>query len=85
MTVESVVAALKERPRGTALIVAGDLNTSLLDPENDGRGTEIATALTEAGLKDMAAHFLPRQHRWGWEGQTWSMVREIKVFRYRKD
>ena len=64
-TIESVVAALKERPRGTALIVAGDLNTTLTDPENDRRGIEIAVALTEAGFEDMAAHFLPRQRRWG--------------------
>ena len=63
--IESFVAVLKERPRVTTLIVAGDLNTTLADPENDGRGTEIATALTEAGLEDMAAHFLPRQRRWG--------------------
>ena len=61
LTIESVVAALKERTRGTALIVAGDLNTTLSEPGNDGRGTEIAAALTEAVLEDMAAHFLPRQ------------------------
>ena len=38
-TIESVVAALKERPRVTALIVAGVLNTTLSDPEKNGRGT----------------------------------------------
>ena len=69
-TIESVVAALKERPRGTAPAVAGDLNTTLADPENDRRGTEIAVALTEAGLEDMAAHFLPRRRRWGLERRT---------------
>ena len=73
--IESVVTALKERPRGTTLIVAGYLNTTLSDPENDGRGTEKTAALTEAGLKDMAAHFLLRQHRWVRERRTWSMVR----------
>ena len=73
-TIESVGAALKKRPRGTALIVAGDINTTLADPENNGRGTEIAAALTEAGLEDMSAHFLPRQRRWGWERRTWNMV-----------
>ena len=31
-TIESVIAALKERPKGTALAVAGDLNTALDDP-----------------------------------------------------
>ena len=38
-TIESVVAALKERPQGTALLVARDLNTTLTDMENDRRGT----------------------------------------------
>ena len=46
-TIESGVAALKERLRGTALMVEGDLNTTLTDPENDRMGTEIAVALTE--------------------------------------
>ena len=31
-TIESVVAALKERPRGTTLIVAGDLTHNLVRP-----------------------------------------------------
>ena len=84
-TIESVVAALKERPKGTALVVAGGLNTALDDPENDRRGTEIAAALAEAGLEDMTAHFLPRRQRWGRERRTWSMVREGKVVRSRTD
>ena len=45
LTIKSFVAALKERPWGTALIVAGDLNTTLFSPEKDRRGTEIAAAL----------------------------------------
>ena len=36
-TRESVVAVLKEMPKGTALVVAGDLNTALDDPEKDRR------------------------------------------------
>ena len=31
-TIESVVAALKEQPRGAALMVAGYLNTTLTEP-----------------------------------------------------
>ena len=77
----SVVAALKGSLKGTALVVAGDLNTALDDPKNDRRGTEIAAALTEADLADMTAHFLPRRQRWGREQQTWIMVREGKVVR----
>ena len=64
-TIERVVTALGDQPKGTALVVAGDLNTDLGDVECDGRGEEIAVAITEAGLEDMAAHFLPRKRRWG--------------------
>ena len=65
--------------------MAGELNTALDDPENDRRGTEIASALTEAGLEDMTAHFLPWRRRWGQERRTWSMVQEGKVVRSRTD
>ena len=84
-TIESVVAALKDRPKGTALVVTGDLNTELEEPENDRRGKEIAAAMTEAGVEDMTAHFLPQRRRWGRERRTWSMVREDKVVRSRRD
>ena len=70
-TIESVVAALKERPRCAALLVAGDLNRTLIEPENDRRGTYIAAALTEEGLEDMANHFLPRQRTWGRDHDTY--------------
>ena len=49
-TIERVVTALGDQPRGTALIVAGGFNTDLGEMASDGRGTEIAEALTEAGL-----------------------------------
>ena len=74
-TIESVVAALKERPRGAALLVTGDLNTTLTEPDNDRRGTDIAASLTEEGINDMATHFLPCQLKWDRERRTWSMVR----------
>ena len=85
LTKDSVVAALKERPRGTALVVVGDLNKTLDDPESDRSGTEIASALMEAGLEDMAAHFLPRWCRWGQERRRWSMAREGNVVRSRTE
>ena len=77
--------ALGDQPRGTILVVAGDFNTDLGETEIDGRGTEIVAALTEAGVEDMTAHFLPRKRRWGRERRTWSMVRERKVIRSRTD
>ena len=78
-TIERVVTALGDQPRGTALVVAGVFNTGLGETESKGRGTKIAAALTEAGVEDMAAHFLPRKRRWGRERRAWSMVREGKV------
>ena len=84
-TIERVITAMGDQPRGTALIVAGDLNTYLGDTECDGRGTEIAAAITEAGLEDMTAHFLPRKRRWGRERRTWAMVRGGEAIRSRTD
>ena len=85
LTVDIVVAALKERPRGAALLVAVDLNTTLMEPENYQRGTDIAAAMTEEGLEDTATHFLPRRHTWGRERRTRSRFREEKVVRSRTD
>ena len=45
-TIESVVAALKERRRGATLLVAGDINTTLTELENYRRGMDKAAALT---------------------------------------
>ena len=70
LTIDRVIAAPKDRPKGTALVVAGDLNKELEDPENDRRGPEIAAAMTAAGVEDMTAHFLPRRRRWGREPTT---------------
>ena len=50
-TIERVVTALGDQPRSTALLVVGDLNTDLGAVENNRRGLEIATAMTEAGAK----------------------------------
>ena len=50
-TIERVVTALGDHPRGTALIVAGDLNTDLGYMSCDVRGSEMAAAIAEAGLK----------------------------------
>ena len=74
-TIERVVTALGDQPRGTDLLVAGDLNTYLGATENDRRGSEITAEMTEAGVEDMTAHFLPRKRPRGRERRTWSMVR----------
>ena len=54
LTIDCVFAALKERPQGSELLVAGDFNTNLDQPEGDRREKEIAAAW----LEDMSAQFL---------------------------
>ena len=43
--------------------MAGDLNTDLEDSESDKRGSEIAEAMTEAGVEEMTVHFLLRKRK----------------------
>ena len=84
-TTERVVAALKERPWGVTLMVAGELNTTLMEPENDQGGTDIVAALTVEGFEDMTTQFLPFRRTWGQERRTWIMIIEGKVVRSRTD
>ena len=84
-TIERVVTVLGDRPKGTALIVAGYLNMDLEDLESNRRETEIVAAMTAAGVEDMTEHFLPRKCRWGRERRTWSMVWEGKLVRSRTE
>ena len=84
-TIESVVTALKARPRGAELLVVGDFNVKLLELEDDQRGEEIAAALAAEGLKDMLAHFLPRRRSWCRDRTTWSMIPAGREVRSRTD
>ena len=59
--IESVVAALKDRPRGSELLVAGDLNAKLDHLDGYQREEAIAAELTAEELEDMSDHFLPPQ------------------------
>ena len=59
-TVERVVEAIRKKPRGAELLVAGNFNADIAAPEGDWRAENIATELATAGLEDMARHFLPR-------------------------
>ena len=85
MTIESVIATLKERPRVSELLVSGDLNANLNQPEGDHREKEISMALTVAVLEDMSVHFLPRWRPWCQYGRMWSMVRLGREMRSRTD
>ena len=63
-TIESVVAALKYRPRGAELLVAVYFNAKFLDPESNQRGEDIAAALATEVLEDILVHSLPRRRPW---------------------
>ena len=65
--------------------MAGDINTDLGDMACDDIGTAIAAAITEAGLEDMTAHFLPMKRKWGRERRMWSMVRGGEAIRSQTD
>ena len=74
LTIESVIAALKDFPRGSELLVTGDLNINLEDPEGDRREEGITAALTTAGLEDMPSHFLLGRCPWCRDRIIWIMV-----------
>ena len=57
-TIERVVEALNERPKGDELLVAGDFNADLAEQEGERRGEDIAAALATEGLEEMLAHLL---------------------------
>ena len=78
-SIEIVVAALKDRPRGAELLVTGDFNVNLSEPEGDRRGEDIAADMATEGLEDMSAHFLPRRRSWYPYGRIWSMIWEGRV------
>ena len=63
-TMERVIKAIRSRPRGEELLVAGDFNVNLATPEGDRRAEDIVTTLAAEGLEDMARHSLPRESRW---------------------
>ena len=80
VTMEMVVKAIRRKPPGAELMVAGDFNVDILAPEGR-RAENIATDLATAGVEDMAQHFMPRGRRWCRDRGTWDMKRRGKVVR----
>ena len=84
-TVERVIEALRSRPRGAELLLAGYFNVNLAAPERDRRAEDIATTLATEGLEDTAKHFLPQESRWCRDQRTWGVIRKGREVRYRTD
>ena len=76
---------LKDRPSGAEMLVSGDFNVNLAEPEGDQRGEDIAAAMATEGLEDMSAQFLPCRRLWCRQGRTWSMIRYGREVRSRTD
>ena len=47
---ERVVAAIGRKPQGAELMVAGDFNADIKEPEGNRRAENIATNIATAGL-----------------------------------
>ena len=84
-TMERVVEAIRRKPRGAELLVAGDFNVDIASPEGYRRAEDIATELATAGLEDMRRHFLPREKRWCRDRGTWGMLSKGREVRSRTD
>ena len=84
-TMERVVEAIWRKPRGAEVMVAGDFNEDIAEPEGDQQAEDIATDIATAGLEDMAWHFVPQEKRWYRDRRTWGMRRKGKEVRSRTD
>ena len=84
-TIETVVEAIRERPKGAELMVAGDFNINLAATEGYQRGESIATTFATEGLEDMAPHFLLQQRLWCRYRRTWGMLQKGREVQSRTD
>ena len=71
--IESVSAVIRDQPYGADLLVAGNLNSNLAEPEGTPQGGATADEIAAAGLLDMGMHFLQRHKTWFQNRRTWRM------------
>ena len=77
--------AISQKPRGDALLVAGNFNTNLSAPEGWMRDEEITADLAAAGLEYMSGQFPPQKKLWLKDSRTWCMRRRGREVRSRTD
>ena len=63
---------LEAVPKGMDVILLGDLNIRLREPQ-DAMEKELVTELANIGLVDMTDHFMPRRRYRGAGSWTWKM------------
>ena len=61
-TIEDVVLAIIQQPRGDALLATGNINVNLEAPEVQVREKEIMETLSAVGLNEISGNFLPPVH-----------------------
>ena len=57
--IEVVAATIRDQPYGAKLLMSGDLNANLQEPEVTPQVEAIANELMVVGLMDMGLYFLP--------------------------
>lgn len=82
-TIEHVTQAIAQCPAKAELVVAGDLNVDLTDPEGSERDETIAAAIADEGLEDMSLHFFRRRGKR--DGRTWTMARQGRMITSKTD
>ena len=76
---------MRERPRGTELIVSGELNADLERTGGRGQDKDITAVVATAGLEDLSEHFLPQWRPWCRGRREWAMVQLGREVRSRTD
>ena len=72
-TIERLVTAIGQRPRGAELMVAGYLNTNSATPGGSKHMEEITASISTSGMQDISTHFLLHHKYWAWDRRTWCM------------
>ena len=73
-SVERISGSMEQLPLRAALMVAGDLNMNISDPEGVNWDKKNVAELADAGLEDMFCHFLLHRIPWKWYGRSWSTL-----------
>ena len=73
-TIEAVITAISQRPRGEYFMVVGNFNTNLAVPEGNARDEDISASLDTVGVEDMNSHFLPWRKPWLRDGRKWIIL-----------
>ena len=84
-TIEGIVTVISKRPRRAELLVSGNFNIDLAEPEGTSRDEDIAEALAAAGLEYMSAPFLPMRKSWSRDGRIWNMFCGLQEVPSRND